>query len=737
MIQNDLPKINDCHTYMLLGNPYDDRYDLKTDGVILYGHSNFGVRAEKWQERDYVIHFMTSLISGSYDDYLAGKFDGEKHYHERQQQADGSRWEKGPALFCLSPTPGFIEYLKSLIKSAIDAGAGIIFLSEPEYAAETGYSAFFKEAWRASYGQPWQDPWTSVQSRYMSSRLKQQLLGDAIENLFKFAKEYAQSKGRTVDCYVALHSLINYTQWGIVSPQSQLMDIPYVDGILAQVSTTTARTPNVCGGIRKERTFETAVLEYGCFVNLVKGTNLRLIFMQDPVEEYPERTWEDYKQNYEATVVASLMYPRINRFLTVPWPKRIFSAQYSRQGQRADEKEPIPPEYSRQILTLNNTLRQLHQNYVKWDRIYSAIGIIISDSMMFQRGGPSSTDHDLSFFYGLAIPLLKHGLLIQPLPLEHITYPGFLDDIKILILSYAALKPSRPDMHAILAEWVKAGHVLIFIDDFKDPFNKVNAWWNSSVFRYNSPAQHLFELLGLGREPHQDDVYFVGRGRVILRNANPADFAESPEKMREILDLVRHAVHLITHGHSRFRTQNFIKLRRGPYKIVAVFSESTSLKSLRVHGRLINLFDPELTYHRTFDIAPGEQGLFFNLSWIDRFLPCVIASSSSIRNTRHRRGEFTFISFGPPDTAGLTKLFLPRKPRHVTVTCHGEPVPYKINYERFRKILTFQYKNHPDGIRFKVEFRELKYHYRLNFLKKWLIARRWWVWLTLRRIFHS
>ena len=718
MRKNKNEHLTDDRTFMLTGNPYDERIDVKTDVVIVYGHLNYEQRAQKWRQHQYKTHFMTGLSSGSYDDFISGKFNGEKHYHERQQNADGTRWERSPSVYQLTPTPAFIEYLKSIIKSIIDAGSEAIYLSEPEYAAETGYSSAFKDAWRSFYEQPWQDPWSSVQSRYMSGHLKQNLFLFAINKLFNFAKEYAASKGKPLQCYVAMQSLINYTHWGIVAPHSQLLDIPWCDGILAMVSTSTARTPNIYDGIRRERTFETALLEYNAFFNMAKGTRSKLIFMQDPVEDYPEYTWDDYKQNYEATLVASLMYPEVFHFLTIPWPKRIFTAQYRLNGSRANDKKTIPPEYATQILIINQALQQMHQARWTWDQNFPEVGILISDSMMLQRGGPSSSDQDLSFFYGLALPLVKNGVVPQLLPMEHAVYPGFLDSIRILIMSYAGMKPLRPDYHAILAEWVKAGNIIIYIDNFSDPFNKVVDWWNSDIYQYNSPAEHLFELLGLGRNPDFDDIYFVGRGRVVLHSEHPANFAQSREKRNEYLELVKHATHFLDRCRSRFRQQNYIKLRRGPYEIAAVFDESHSLKPLRIRGKLIDLFDPNLTYNRKFDLLPAERGLFYNLSQIDRRHVQIIASASSLKALSDINGKLTFTSFGPDNTDCITKIFMPKKPFKVTVRKDEQPYPFKMNYERFRKILTLQYKNDVAGIQIEILYPELRYQKSLQFFKK-------------------
>ena len=97
----------------------------------------------------------------------------------------------------------------------------------------------------------------------MSSKLKYHLYYNALKEIFTFAKEYGKTKGVDVKCYVPTHSLVNYSQWMIVSPEASLASLPCVDGYIAQVWTGTSREPNYYNGKMQERVFETAYLEYG------------------------------------------------------------------------------------------------------------------------------------------------------------------------------------------------------------------------------------------------------------------------------------------------------------------------------------------------------------------------------------------------------------------------------------------------------------------------------------------
>ncbi|HQH73314.1 MAG TPA: hypothetical protein PK360_14670, partial [bacterium] len=299
--------------------------DLRSDVAIVYGvNQSFPERVKSWRDRGYGIHLMTGVAWGGYQDYLEGRFDGKNHMDEGQVQRDGTMIMHGPGVPYMVPSPSYIEYLKSLVKQAIDAGVTAIHLEEPEFWNRGGYSEGFKREWQAYYNEPWQAQHESPEATYRSARLKYHLYFRALKEIFLFAKEYSEKQGRPVRCYVPTHTLINYSAWGIVSPESSLAGLPGMDGYIAQVWTGTARSPVFYEGVEKERTFENAFLEYGSMAAMTQPTGRRVFFLTDPVEDNPDHTWEDYKTNYEATFAAQLMYPSIAHYEVMPWPSRIF-----------------------------------------------------------------------------------------------------------------------------------------------------------------------------------------------------------------------------------------------------------------------------------------------------------------------------------------------------------------------------------------------------------------------------
>ena len=123
------------------------------------------------------------------------------------------------------------------------------------------------------------------------------------------------------------------------------------------------------------------------------------------------------------------------------------------------------------------------------------LGVVVSDTMMFQRGEPSPSDTHLGSFYGLALPLVKHGMPVEPVQLENATLPNALAPYKILLLTYEGMKPMTPDVHTALAKWVRNGGVLIVADDERDPYNRPRMVEHAPN-QYKTPLRHLYETLG-------------------------------------------------------------------------------------------------------------------------------------------------------------------------------------------------------------------------------------------------
>jgi len=330
---------------------YQPAIDSKADVAIVYGlNPTFEARLEHWRQNGYRIHVMTGVAWGDYADYVRGQWDGIQHFDDAQAESGDFRIEHGISqghdIYYMIPSIPYCRYLSEKLRRVVDAGALAIHLEEPEFWVRAGYGAGFKREWQEFYGEAWQDPISSPDARFRAAKLMQQLYTRALTYLFAELKKYARQKGNPdFKCYVPTHSLVNYSHWRIVSPESQLLAIPDCDGVIGQVWTGTSRTPNLYCGQRRQRTFEAGYIEYASCAGMARGTGKRLWQLADPIEDNPNYCWDDYRVNWECTVSASLLVPESENFEIMPWPTRIFTRDYPTENLDTLPVTPLLEKY--------------------------------------------------------------------------------------------------------------------------------------------------------------------------------------------------------------------------------------------------------------------------------------------------------------------------------------------------------------------------------------------------------
>jgi predicted alpha-1,6-mannanase (GH76 family) len=646
------------------GASWGDKYNLGSDVAIVYGiDTNLPSRIATWREHGYRIHVMTGVAWGQYQDYLYGRFDGINHEDEAQMDENGSKIGHGGDVYYMCPGTNYGKFLCVGVQRALDAGAEAIHLEEPEFWDRAGYSEGFKREWKNFYGDDWQPPHSSVDARWRTGKLKYFLYRRALQQVFDYVQDYNKRTGRQVRCYVPTHSLLNYAQWCIVSPESSLAQLNGCDGYIAQVWTGTAREPNKFEGEVKSRTFETAFLEYGAMQNLVRATGRSVWYLNDPIEDNPNHDWNDYKYNWESTLTASLFQPDVWQYEVAPWPERIFNGRYPRSVPE-DQRKSIPPGYATELQTVFNTLNDLKQLDVKWDCGTTGIGVIASDSMMFQRGEPTPSDPWLGNFYGLAMPLVKRGIPVTPVQLENVVIPHYLDGFKILLMSYDGQKPLTPEVHAPIADWVESGGVLLFCDADADPYLKVHDWWNSNGNNYSTPREHLFEQLRLKAVPAGKFVP-VGKGGVIWLPERPANLTTSVDGAEKVVANVKLAAQSAGLAWSE---KNYLLLRRGPYMVAAGLDDAIAGEPKILHGHFVNLFDPELRVLDRVTLAPGSRFFLRDLDVSKKNDDTkLLASACKAMPSVAPEKSLSFLVEGAADTAAVLLFQAMRAPKSVTL----------------------------------------------------------------------
>ena len=691
-------------------NPWKPVTDVRADVAIIYsvkdhhGSSNmtFEERVQTWRDRGYTTHFMTGIAWGEYQDYFTGKWDGKPHLDEGQVTLSGDTIWHGRMVPYIVPSRNFIEYMKETqIKRVIDAGIDAIYLEEPEFWARAGYSDAFKREWKDYYGFEWRPQHESPENTYLSNKLKYHLYYRALNECFTYAKEYGKSKGMNVRCYVPTHSLVNYSSWQIVSPEASLASLPCVDGYIAQVWTGTSREPTFFNGVKKERVFENAFLEYGSMESMTAPTGRKMFFLTDPIEDRP-RDWGDYKKNYQATFTAQLLYPMIADYEVMPWPDRIYEGLYKKPY--SEEKEKIPRYYSTQMQVMVNSLNQmpLSDNRVNGT---SSISVLMGNSLMFQRFPVHKgyEDPQLSNFYGQTFPLLKRGIPVKTLHIENVGYPETWKDTKLLVMSYSNMKPLTPDAHKYIAKWVKEGGLLIYCGRDNDPFQTVKEWWNTGNNNYHAPSEHLFEQLGIDRVAKEGE-YRCGKGTVFVLRQDPKEFVlQADSDMGFVATVKQLYEQKAKSGTLTFK--NYFYLERGPFDLVAVMDESVNEKPFTVKGCFIDLFDPKLSVLSEKAIFPGEQAYLYNVGRVpDPKRPQVLAGAARVYNEIIGKTQYSFTAKSPLNTTNAMRVLLPVTPKKTVLTdSQGKVLTgFQSVWDEISKTVFLSFENHPDGI--NVEF---------------------------------
>ena len=686
--------------------PWSSEIDLQTDFVMVYGlNESLESRMQQYRERGYKVHLMLGCAWGNYKEYLCGRWDGKEHWDECQTDRNGNPILHGVDTPYMVPTRSFIQYLTEHLCTLIDKGITEIYMEEPEFWEAGGYSEAFKKEYLAYYGVDWEPPHTNINAKYRSSRLKAYLYGRLVRHLSRNIKEYGRKTGKEIHFYVATHSLVNYAQWKIMSPESRLLDVDEVDGFIAQVWTGTSGTGNVYEGHYKSRTFETAYLEYGIMQELVKGTDKEVWFLQDPVEDNPEHGWEEYADKYKKTLTAALFWPDVDHYEVCPWPNRVFKGRYPRKVGLAEGMIPtedmegaknIPDTYATFLASMIQTLGDMTKGENETEK--DAVGVFLADSCMYQRTYPDQVEHHgqkinlsgmedwmnrlifqkeeerqllLSMekmeyaykeccafpdWFGLTLPLLKYGLPIQPVYFDHmVRYEEYLRKYRYLILSYEFMKPESEEFHHKLVEWVKQGGTLFYIGKDFDPYNYLQEWWQK--FFCDTPAQHLFAEFGMDKEP-ANGCYRIGEGNVLVWNEVPALLSVNEAIADKYRNWIREGLKM---GGYHWKMCNYLSVRRDPYIVIASMQESDTGSVYTKEGLFVDLYEDKYPVVERVLVEPGQEKLLFDLEKIKEDVR-IIATAARIENMACENGQLSIEAKAIDHIQVNMRIRLPGKP---------------------------------------------------------------------------
>jgi hypothetical protein len=321
---------------------------------------------------------------------------------------------------------------------------------------------------------------------------------------------------------------------------------------------------------------------------------------------------------------------------------------------------------------------------------------------MFQRF-PTHAGYDdpqFSNFYGQTLPLLKRGIPVSTMHIENTGYPDTWKELKILIISYSNMKPMNPVYHQNIAQWVKDGGVLIYCGKDIDPYQSAMEWWNTNGNNYKTPSTHLFELLGLPDTNPKTGEYFSGKGKLYVIREEPKDFVLTAGNDETYFSVVKKAFET-SPNKGKLETKNNLYLERGPYIITAVMDESVSPEPLILKGLFIDLFDPELPVLKTKTVNTGEQAYLYDVTKIkEKRKPAILCSASRIYDEIVTKEFYSFVAKSPVNTNNVTRIYLPEKPKTVTV----KDVISEYSWDEFSHTCLLKFENDPDGVPVTINF---------------------------------
>jgi hypothetical protein len=607
--------------------------DVKVDSILVVNETRETITS--WQ------------ALGCHSFFMLGFRDGQGYVNAHpgsvQQTASGHLLDCGPGSYYMVPTADRRRIFRDRFRTAFENGAEAAAPEEPEYIGTGGYSPAFKKEFEAFYHHSWVAPHTSPQARVDCQRL----MGHLEVELLRACYEGAHSVKPKAPCFMLAHSPLNYSGWGIMFPHYEAITSLPITDYLAQVWTGTARSAINHAGDRRERTFENAYLEYSSSFNLVRGMNIPVWLLMDPVEDNPDLPMEDYFRNYKRTLAASLMFPESDRYEVMPWPTRIFGR--------------VPAPFATTICTIVNALADM-QNHPDFahDRGTDGIASFIADSAMWQHEVPSPADFDA--IYGLTLPLLMRGVPVQLAHLDRVGLNDYLKPYRVLLVSFEAMKPARKDIADGLVAWVRAGGRLLLFGA-KNDYDDLDLWWKAAGCA--SPRDYLLKSLGVSpatmKAVPASSLHVaaearaaavteaqVGRGGVLVSGLSAAWFAKSPAADQMLRDLVRYASGL---AGLTYREQGHIGIRRGPYVVVKAFDEETP-----VNGPMIDLMSPNLSLRPAGPLAKDGLVVLRQLPARTGEAPVLAASSACIEWAATSGDELRLVASGPSGVRHVLRL---------------------------------------------------------------------------------
>ncbi len=464
-------KIDGVMTTFQTSTMYSELYGIHSDSVMVYStdYKNF---ADWYKPGTYVVDMMIAINRATF-----AYVNQYKRQDDIQMNASGNYLEH-PAggSYYMVPTERWIEYVWDYMLAPVITACHpqSIALEEPEMWASAGYSNSFKQEWEAYYGEEWQDPASSAENMLKANLLKTYLFERIIMELSERVKELSP----TTQVYIATHSTVNYSDWGIDAGLNHYVATGALDGVIGQTWSDTHNTAFPFRGANFTDNFTNAFIEYSSYVDSVEGLNFYAL--ADPMMDNESATEEDCQYFYRQSITASLLQPEINRFQILPWVNRAY-ANVSNNYKTIQS----------QIFEALNSVGGLP---VTIEAGTPGITYLISDSLSWMNTGDGWAFNTTDGLYGVLAPLVRDGIPAKMKSMDQIESAADLDGVTVLIVSFDSNVPLSEKINIAVADWVKAGGTLLFLSG-------ANEYWNVEDYFFwmedGTPLNNLLKHLGL------------------------------------------------------------------------------------------------------------------------------------------------------------------------------------------------------------------------------------------------
>ena len=354
---------------------------------------------------------------------------------------------------------------------------------EPEMFRYGGYGTAYKELWNLKYDEAWVDPNATVRSIFMSQRLNVWTHSNAIKMYASYVNE---KEGKTEHLYsLAPHSTLAYATYpgGITDGFVHMMGTGQVETVTGQTWSNTIINHVRYAGVGERRTFLNAYVEYGTYLDAVNYYGTYFYALCDPMSDTYKQESEDYwRQLCHEQLVASLMYPEINRWEFI-WTNRSFMN--------------VSPDYRSEQLNIHNAMMDISGKEFSLTAGTPGITYLLGDTLTWQSPDkPAYGENAYDGFWGVAAPIVYDGIPLRTMAMELITKPEDLENVSVLIVSYDNQKPLYEELNVAIAEWVKQGGTLLYLGGPDEYLTIPEAWWNQEG-KGGSPTANLLSHLGV------------------------------------------------------------------------------------------------------------------------------------------------------------------------------------------------------------------------------------------------